>query len=367
MDLVVRAVVAILGMVLVVIFFRSIIRVALTNRPPDDMVLNLAGRLTAVLFIRVPRDEARHHRQDARRPWYWPLSQLVLIGLWLVIVITGFACLYWALGSVRTIDRAFVASGSALSTLGFSTPRDLIGEGLAVVEGLIGLGIVVFVFTFVPGYLSSVQVRDDQVAWVYARTGPDPTGAGILGWLVGAGRGDRLADTWEAWEAWFRRIGETQALSPLLAFDQSVRHGQSWVVASGAMLDATAFATVVLEDGGAADGRACLAAGTHALQMVANALRPAMTRMPAAQAEPELSRADFDALSARLTAAGMRCREDADTAFAALQAARAGYVGLVVRLGRLVSPGHHLLGWSLLDADPDIATAIASVDLTSLD
>ena len=82
--------------------------------------------------------------------WYWPISQLILIAIWFALVVIGFACLYWAAQSVPTVEEAFIASGSALSTLGFATPPDVPGQVIAVVQGMIGLGIVVFVFTFIP-------------------------------------------------------------------------------------------------------------------------------------------------------------------------------------------------------------------------
>jgi hypothetical protein len=84
----------------------------------------------------------------------------------------------WALEVDRTWLKAFIASGSALSTLGFATPSNPVGQLLGVLEGAMGLGIVVFIFTFIPGYRSAVEVREDLVGWLYAsvgarfRTGP---------------------------------------------------------------------------------------------------------------------------------------------------------------------------------------------------
>jgi hypothetical protein len=48
--------------------------------------------------------------------------------------------------------QAVMASGSALSTLGFLTPPGIPGQLLAILEGAMGIGIVVFYFTFIPGY-----------------------------------------------------------------------------------------------------------------------------------------------------------------------------------------------------------------------
>ena len=350
---------AIIGFTLIGVFFRSIIRVALINKRPDDVLLNLAGVLTAFLFIRRPSKMDDRRRTDQRGLWYWPISQLILIAIWFGLVVIGFACLYWAAQSVPTVEEAFIASGSALSTLGFATPPDVPGQIIAVVQGMIGLGIVVFVFTFIPGYLSAIQQRDDQVAWVYARSGPDPTGSALLDWLVAAGRAEALDATWEAWESWFRTMGEAQALSPLIAFDRSVRRGESWVIASGAMLDAAAFASTSLGVDGRAAADVCVATGEQALIMIEQALAPALRRVPKDVAVPAFDAAGYDALRARMAAAGVTLHGDRDADIGAFLARRERYARMVARLGLAVTPGHELARWSLrtpgdavLDEDP---------------
>ncbi len=342
-----HVILAVIGFLLIGVFFRSIIRVALINKQPDDVVLNLAAVITGFLFIRRPSHMDDRRRMDQRGLWYWPISQLILILTWFILVVIGFACLYWAAQSVPTIEEAFIASGSALSTLGFATPPDVPGQTIAVVQGMIGLGIVVFVFTFIPGYLSSIQQRDDQVAWVYARSDGDPTGSALLEWLVAADRADGLDETWGAWESWFRSMGEAQTLSPLIAFDRSVRRGESWVAASGAMLDAAAFASSSLGVPGRAAADVCLTTGEQALRSIEFALAPAMRRVPPDVPIPAFDIAGYDALRDRLTAANVPLHGDRDTDLAAFLAHRDRYVRMVTRLTVAVTPGHELVRWSL--------------------
>lgn len=345
---------AIIGFISIGVFFRSIIRVALINRRPDDILLNLAAVLTAFLFIRRPAKLGDRRRLDQRGLWYWPISQLILIVIWFCLVVVGFACLYWAAQSVPTIEEAFIASGSALSTLGFATPPDVPGQVIAVAQGMIGLGIVVFVFTFIPGYLTAIQQRDDQVAWVYARAGEDPTGSALLDWLAAAGRTDQLDATWETWESWFRSMSEAQVLSPLIAFDRSVRRGESWVTASGAMLDAATFASTSLGVGSRAAADVCVATGEQALLMLEQALAPAMRRVPRDVTVPAFDVAGYDALRARMVAAGLTLHGDRDADLAAFLARRERYARMVTRLGLAVTPGHELARWSLRTPGDDI-------------
>jgi hypothetical protein len=41
----------------------------------------------------------------------------------------------------------------------------------------------VFFFTFIPGYQTTVQLRELRVAWFYARAGPAPTALSLMEWL----------------------------------------------------------------------------------------------------------------------------------------------------------------------------------------
>jgi hypothetical protein len=68
---------------------------------------------------------------------------LVII-VWFGLVLVGFALLIWSCQAEHSLLKAMIASGSQLSTLGFRTPPDTAGQLLAIVEGAMGLGIVVF-------------------------------------------------------------------------------------------------------------------------------------------------------------------------------------------------------------------------------
>jgi hypothetical protein len=73
--------------------------------------------------------------------------------------------------------QAVIASGSALSTLGFLTPPGIAGQLLAIPEGAMGLGIVVFLFAFIPGYQTAIRAREVKVAWLQ----PEPLRSAAAG------------------------------------------------------------------------------------------------------------------------------------------------------------------------------------------
>ena len=114
----------------------------------------------------------------------------------------------WAVHAETRLVEAFIASGSALSTLGFRTPPSTLGQVLAIPEGAIGLGVVVFIFTFIPGYKAAVLAREDKTALLYARTRGVMTGVELL---RSAQRGDTIGDMSDNWQdAYLERIANAR-------------------------------------------------------------------------------------------------------------------------------------------------------------
>ena len=76
--------------------------------------------------------------------WVMPLYILLLIVVWFALVQVGFSLLIWSSQAEHSVLQAVIASGSALRTLGFLTLPGIAGQLLAIPEGAMGLGIVVF-------------------------------------------------------------------------------------------------------------------------------------------------------------------------------------------------------------------------------
>ena len=162
-----------LGLWLLFLILRSMIRIALMSRHYRDFFAHATGRtvhMTISLCLCNNRGKAARHRVLL---WYFPTYMLSLIFVYFLGAMVAFLLLYWGTGAVDTWRQALLASGSALNTLGFATPTTVAGQFLAIPEGALGLGIVVFLFTFIPGYQAVIRSREDKTSWLYVRTG-DP-------------------------------------------------------------------------------------------------------------------------------------------------------------------------------------------------
>src|SRR6202041_846052 len=185
------------GLWLLFLILRSMIRIALMNRHYRDFFAELSGRAvyTAVaLRLGRNRDAGALHRVLL---WVFPAYILSLILVYFVGAMIAFTFLYWGMYAVNTWHQALLASGSALNTLGFAMPTSIVGQWLAVPEGALGLGIVVFLFTFIPGYQAVIRAREDNTSWLYVRVGDQPSGAGMLEWCQQTGFAANMRDVWE--------------------------------------------------------------------------------------------------------------------------------------------------------------------------
>jgi len=328
----VRTIVFAAGALVVVAFLRSMFRVALMNRHTHDLIAQATWRVVfRALSFRIAAASDYALRQK-RLFLIFPGYVLGLIVVYFVGEMTGFALMYYATDAVADWQRAFIASGSALNTLGFATPTALAGQWLAIPEGAIGLGIIVFLFTFIPGYQSTVLSREGQTAWLYARAGAAPTGVALLEWCARAGQTGDLASIYESWEAWFRLLDDTHTVTPMLAFAPSAQKGQSWVVAANALLDAAALTMTVNAGSNPEAARLCLRAGVHAVVGIASALEHPLDAATTSGAA-ELARLRFDEACVRLAASGVTIAQDRDAAWQAFAALRAGYMPALTYIG----------------------------------
>lgn len=269
MDLFLRIGGSFLGLLMVLFFFKSMLQVGIVNRQRGDGLARLVGWVVYTTIARRAAIRSSYDQAQDTLAWILPIYILLLTGAWFILVLAGFSLLIWCSQAEHDLLQAAIASGSALSTLGFLTPPGIAGQLLAIPEGAIGLGIVVFLFTFIPGYLTTIQAREVKVAWLYARTGSEPAGFALIEWFQLSGRLGDMAGVWEEWEGWFRNLIETHTLAPVLAFVPTVNRDQNWVIAAASVLDAAAFCLSGLEADGQPSALLCHATGVRALQLIA--------------------------------------------------------------------------------------------------
>jgi hypothetical protein len=315
------ALAAVTGIILLTLYFRSIVVVALLNSKSNDIFERIARR-TAVAIVQrfIGKDTSYEHIQR-RQAWIMPLFTLFAVVTWFLLVQLAFTGILWGLRIEPEFWRALSASGSALSTLGYLTPSSLIGEYLAVFQAAIGLAVVMLLFTFVPGYQASVQTRERKVGWLYARADHEANSERYVSWLLA--NNDGVQHGWEDWEHWFRGIRETHTLSPILAYVPSIYPGTSWLATSSAVLDAATAVTACLGPKTPSSVSICRREGTVTMQLIAASL--GIAKLPAETAPQPSAVPRFHGLYEAIVAAGLPVVGDQSECLRNYTAMRAEY------------------------------------------
>ena len=205
---------------------------------------------------------------------YAPMCLLLIVFAAMVILSLGYTLILYGLG-LPTLQAAFLASISSVSTLGFVTlPAGLAIPVVATLETMTGILLVALLIGYLPTIFAAVQQREQTVAALAAHVGPPLSGEAILIRYAGSPGLAHLDELWTDWRRWFAALGESHNSLAGIIFVRAPQPGRSWVTAAGAVLDAAALAVSTLDPPHDAGAEHCLEVGSQALQQVLDGARP---------------------------------------------------------------------------------------------
>jgi hypothetical protein len=190
---------------------------------------------------------ARRLDDDARRErllsFYGPLSLLLLIGVWAVVLIFGFGALIWADGQ-GDLGTDLYLSGTTFFTLGLGdvVPHSGLARVLTVVEAGTGFAFLALIIGYLPIVYQMFARREMNVSVLDQRGGSPPTAAELLRRNVDGGNFGPLIQLLHDWEIWLGDLMESHLSYPTLAYFRSQHENQSWVAALAVILDVCAYA-----------------------------------------------------------------------------------------------------------------------------
>ena len=308
------------------------VHVALMARQDVDAIARLTRRTVRALIGLRLRNSRGYEDSQRHLDWFFGTFISSLIAIYFFGAMAAFALLYWGTWAVPSWYQALIAAGSGLNTLGFATPTTPAGQLLAIPEGALGLGIVVFLFTFIPGFQSVIRCRDDQTAWLYARLSDLTSGTDLLEWCTRSKNPDGIDEIWETWESWFRMLADTHSCTPMLAIVPSVQRGQSWIIAAAVVLDAACLSASTVDSGNSQAAMICVRTGTRAITLIADAL--SMNTEKDVHAGSDISRKEYGRLCSRLSAIGLALKSDREASWSEFVSLRSLYSGAVSYVAR---------------------------------
>jgi len=187
--------------------------------------------------------------------FFGPLSLLMLLAVWALSLIFGFALLHWSVDSeLHTLDHQInfgtqlYLSGTTFFTLGLGdvTPSGATGRALTVMEAGVGFGFLALIMGYLPVIYQGFSRREVNISLLDARAGSPPSASELL-----RRHGQNLDDLGlllHEWERWTAELMESHLSYPVLCYFRSQHTNQSWLTALTTILDTSAF-TIAAIDG----------------------------------------------------------------------------------------------------------------------
>jgi hypothetical protein len=210
---------------------------------------------------------------------FGPLSLILLLIVWAVLLIGGFGLLYFALGSpfgdqlknsgsaLALLRQDCYVSGTTLFTLGLGdvVPQSHLVRALVVLESGTGLGFVALVIGYVPVLYQTFSRREVSVAMLDGRAGSPPTATELLRRHGHEGGDQELIELLAEWERWSAEILESHISYPILCYYRSQHDTQSWLAALVAILDACSLLITTVQGPSVRQAQLTFAMARHAL------------------------------------------------------------------------------------------------------
>ncbi len=256
-------------------------------------------------------------KRDRYLSYYGPLSLILLIVVWAVGLVLGFALLQWAAHSpLETPEHLdyfgayLYMSGVTFFTLGFGDvfPLASLGRALAVVEAGTGFGFLAVVIGYLPVLYQSFSRREVAISMLDARAGTPPTAVELLKRYSEAKKLDKVSELLREWERWAADLLESHLSYPVLCYYRSQHDNQSWLASLTCVLDTCALVMVGIDGAHEWQARLTFAMARHALVDISQIFG---TR-PVAFDRERMTDEELSNLRAALDGWGLKLRAGAD-------------------------------------------------------
>jgi hypothetical protein len=280
-------------------------------------------RLTRLFYVFTwtPWSAVASRMRDPRKretalSFYGPLSLVFLIVAWAAGLVTGFALMYYGLGSPfgdslggkAGLRTDLYVSGTTLFTLGLGdvVPRSPWTRELIILESGTGLGFVAVVIGYFPVLYGAFSRREVSISLLDARAGSPPTAVELLRRHSYEGGNAALTLLLEEWERWAAELMESHISYPLLCYFRSQHTNQSWLSALTSILDTCSLLIAGVQGHPARQAQLTFAMARHALVD----LSQVFSQTPVTNIKDRLPPEGFDVLYKMLCQGGVSvCRD----------------------------------------------------------
>ncbi len=328
----------VLGVAILIWILAAAIRTVVIPRPERVWLTRITFEVARRSVQMIGRHIADPIRRDRLLGIFGPAALLALPVLWSLFSAIGYALIFWGM-SFGSIVESLELSGSSLTTLGFVPADRTAIKVVAITEGLLGLGLVALMISFIPSLYATFSHREVAVGKFTVRAGEPPSPAEFIIRLHAIGGLASVGERWEEWEDWFVELGETHTSFPALVYFRSAKPTRSWLSAAEASLDTAAI--IAAADLAPNDGQAdtMIRAGYLALRTIADFFDIEPEFDPSAAEDRttlSVSRSQFEQLLDELEVAGCETALNREEIWLSYRGWRINYDRSVAGLAALI-------------------------------
>lgn len=314
---VIRVVFAIFGCLLIfIILWDAFETVILPRRVSRKIRLTrLFYMYSWMLLSRIARHMSPGKLRERYLGFFGPISLLMLLCVWGVGLVVGFAMIHWAIGSriemttgVPNFRTDVYFSGTTFFTLGLGdmVPRTPLARAVTVIEAGTGFGFLAIVIGYLPVIYQSFSRREINISLLDARAGSPPSAAELLIRHGRDGSMPQLTELLREWERWSAELLESHLSYQVLVFFRSQHENQSWLAGLTTILDVCTLLIVGIKDAPPWQAKLTFAMARHALVDLAQVFNTA----PVAPEPDRLPPFDLVRVRQSLASAGLVLRDD---------------------------------------------------------
>lgn len=217
---------------------------------------------------------------------FGPLSLLLLLMLWAVGLIVGYALLHLGLNTQLNVAAEtgnfatyLYISGETFFTLGYGdlVPQSTGGRLISVIEAANGFGLLAIVIGYLPVLYQAFSRREVNIALLDARAGSPSSAAEMLRRHGESGQLFDLNTVLHEWEHWSAELLESHLSYPVLCYFRSQHDNQSWLSSLTTILDVCALVIVGAGNVPTWQAKLTFAMARHAVVDLAQIFRAAPT------------------------------------------------------------------------------------------
>lgn len=206
------------------------------------------------LWLAISTRLSVQRRRDEWLGAFAPLCVLMVLCTWVVMLITGYGWLIYALhDQLHPKPSTFIGccyiAGTSLLTIGYGdfVPTTTVMRLIFLSCGAIGLATFALVISWLFTLYQAFARRETLVLTLGSRAGTPPAGLTLLETYAALQMIGDLHTTFTQWELWTADVLDSHLAFPLLPFFRSSHDDQSWISAMGAVLDAATLLITTVE------------------------------------------------------------------------------------------------------------------------